>query len=109
MPGPNGLSCLADVTLPTHVLRGPWTKDKVGLLRRLLHWGASLHPQDDKACCEGMGQAVIEGNPEALRFLLKARGSYHRDLLRLVAVRGTDSAMADLLSKHERRPCIDTG
>ena len=94
------------VRIPFQMLRGPWTADKINLLRRISSWGASLKYSDQNVCyvCyEGLISAIIENNAEVFEYLLELQGSLDTEvfnLFELVVHRGPNPALVRVLFNH---------
>ena len=94
------------VRIPSQMLRGPWTADKIKLLRRISSWGANLKYSDQNVsyvCYEGLISAIIENNAEAFEYLLELQGSPDTEifnLFELVVHRGTNPAIVRILFNH---------
>ena len=68
---PNKVRCANDAYLPNRMLCGPWTDDKLYLLRRLLRWGAIAGPQGKQLAAKGLLTTIVEQRLDAARCLLR--------------------------------------
>ena len=91
---------MSGVSLPNCVRSGPWTDDKVTLLRRLNTWIISGEvasgARKGDLLYMGMMQAIIGGKLDAVEALLGVRRFGH-DILRYSVLHGCDKAIVSAI------------